>query len=1142
MRQEDIDKLRSLTDFPSLVGYLRDELDWPIDVGDADEVVFDYDPAELGIDPQYAVKIDGIRQIRPLVDAQPWAIFYIEFESKRLPVVVLRRILRALVHTSRRQDPNRPAWRMDDLLFISAQGEEEDRSISFAHFRQREDRVPELRTFSWDSKESHFYYLKNLNLEALRWPDHESDADTWRDRWRQAFTIEHRYVIRKSQELARQLAHHAAMVRDLVSDVFELETKEGALHRLYESFRLTLLHDLEPGPFADMVAQTVAYGMFSARAHSDELTYDSLLELIPDTNPFLRDLLAELTSEGGVDLEELGIGQLLELLRQTDVDAILKEFGRRTGAGREDPVVHFYELFLRQYDSAQKVRRGVFYTPDPVVSYIVRSVDHLLTTDFGLEDGLADTTPDPGTGEPMVQILDPAAGTGTFLVHVIDRVARTIESREGALDWSGYVAKHLMPRLFGFELMMAPYAVGHMKLALKLQQTGYRHAGTDRLQLYLTNTVHEPIEVDDTLGLAGFLSTESSAASHVKAITPVTVVLGNPPYRGLSLNKGPWIDGLLKGRLPDGTRVTSYYVVDGEPLSEKKLWLQDDYVKFIRWAHWRILQTGWGILAFITNHGYLDNPTFRGMRQQLMKAFEDIYILNLHGGGRRGERGPDGLSDENVFDIRQGVAIAVFVKRPGDRRGDSSVRYSDLWGPRGVKYDWLSQNEVATTPWARLRPRSPFYLFVPQDTALAIEYERSTKLTSVVPVHVTGIVTARDLFVLDFDEERLLERIGDFADPTISDDEIRERYFKRKGSSKYPPGDTRGWKLPDARRRVQADADWRSRVASCLYRPFDIRPLYNAEWMVDWPRPDVMAHMVAGENMAIISARSNKSAVMDHFFATRHIAEAKCAESTTQSCAFPLYLYPSADTQGSRQDRLLDRSPWPRGIGGRVPNLSADFIADMEQRLQLDFLPDARGDLSHTFGPEDVFEYAYALFHSLTYRTRFAQSLGVDYPRVPVTQQLEMFSALVGLGADLVALHLLEDDYVAASWTRQGADAPFQRLATTFVKQGTGTTLGALSKTSCYRDGRVYLDTSRRNESSYFDGVPEDVWNFQIGGYQVCHKWLYDRRGKRGEPGRTLTQEDIIHYQRIVVAIKETIRLMGEIDEVIDAHGGWPIQ
>jgi hypothetical protein len=1112
MDQKDVEKLRSLTSFDDLVAYLRDELDWPIGVDDAEDMdafTFDYDPDELGIDTKYAVSIDTIKQIRPLADNQPWGIFYIQFESKRLPVVVLRRILRSLVRKAHGGDPDQPVWRMFDLLFISAQGEPGYRSISFAQFRRREDRADELRTFSWDTRETHFYYIRNLNLEALRWPDDETDRDSWRAQWSQAFTVEHRYTITKSQELAREMAHHAATVRDLVNDVYGLETDDGPLHQLHESFREALLHDLTLKAFADMVAQTVAYGLFSAATQTEDLSFDQVVELIPNTNPFLKELLAELTTEGAVDLEELGVGQLVALLCQTDVEAILHDFGRQTGGGREDPVVHFYEDFLREYDRAQKVQRGVFYTPDPVVSYIVRSVDYLLKEEFGLEDGLADTTMDLETGEPLVQILDPAAGTGTFLAHVVDQIEATVKAKPGA-DWNEYVAKHLLPRLHGFELMMAPYAVAHMKLGLKLRQTGYDFGGGERLRVYLTNTLEEPVEVHETLALAGFLSKESNQAARVKRQTPIMVVIGNPPYANFGrMNTGEWIKDLIGEWKPPG---------------EKK-WNPDDFMKFMRWAQWRIEQTGQGVLAFITNSTFIDGITHRCMRQSLMETFTVIYVFDLHGSSMRSVAAPAISLDENVFDIRPGVSIGIFVKIP-DKKEHTQVRHAELWGNRESKYGYLLDEDVTTTHWTELTPTAKRFFFVPRDLGLEDEYSRYPSLKNAFVVGQNGIKTDRDSLFFDFEQKALEDRMRTF----YSDAGMLPDFSQR-----YRAQDTSSYSLLARRRRTSFEL---ANIRQCLYRPFDIRWLYYTPGLTSRPAWDVMRHVLARENLVLFSCRQQAELGFHHIYCSAIITDhsvlsVKTREITT---ALPLYLYPDLE-----RPKLIE-SEWPSGPGGRYPNLNQSFVRDLEERLGLAFIPDGCGNLSQTFGPEDFFHSIYAILHSPTYRTRYAEFLKIDFPRLPLTSDVSLFRVLVGPGADLVALHLLKDDYPAASWNQQGKDSPLQHPITTFVERETGKTMGNFSKRTCYKGGRVYLDTSQRSRSSYFEGVPKDVWGFHIGGYRVLHKWLYDRRGTRGEPGRTLTEEDIAHYQRIVVALKETMRLMEEIDKVIEAHGGWPIE
>ena len=452
----------------------------------------------------------------------------------------------------------------------------------------------------------------------------------------------------------------------------------------------------------------------------------------------------------GIDFDELGVSEVVELLDQANMGAVVRDFGDRNP--QEDPVIHFYEHFLAAYDKKQKVKRGFFYTPRPVVSYIVRSVDELLRTEFGLADGLADTTTwgemakrcedleipaDTPSEQVFVQILDPATGTGTFLVEVIDLIHRTMvdkwtaqghgEKKIHAL-WNDYVPKHLLPRLHGYELLMAPYAIAHLKIGLKLYETDYRFESDKRARVYLTNALEPPGDGQLTLDFLPALAHEAEAVNEIKLKQRFTVVIGNPPYSGLSSNMGPWIDGLLKGRLPDGTTISSYYHVDGEPLGERKVWLQDDYVKFTRLSQWLLDGTGAGVHGYISNHGYLDNPTFRGMRWSLMQSFQRIRVLDLHGNLKKKETPPGGGRDVNVFDIQQGVAIGLFAKT---HRGAKHIRHVDLWGQRAHKYSWLLDDDADDTDWAELVPALPFYLFKPLDErapqAATTTGRRSTK-------------------------------------------------------------------------------------------------------------------------------------------------------------------------------------------------------------------------------------------------------------------------------------------------------------------------------------------------------------------------------------------------------------------------------
>ncbi len=569
------------------------------------------------------------------------------------------------------------------------------------------------------------------------------------------------------------MARLAHLIRDVIIEAFEKKEASDNLRDLYAAFQEVLLPDLTAAEFADMFAQTMAYGLFAARYNhtsSKPFSRNDATKDIPRTNPFLRKLFGTIA---GPDLDDepfVGfVDELAQILAFTDMNAVLADFGKKTR--QEDPIVHFYETFLVQYDSKLRELRGVYYTPEPVVSYIVRSVDHLLRTHFDCPDGLADTSlvkyshkNEDGSvvteQAPRVLILDPATGTAAFLYHVIAHIRESYRQMGNAGMWSSYVRDHLLPRLFGFELLVAPYAMAHLKLGMQLaaidlpeeerKTWAYDFSTGERLGVYLTNTLDEALKRSEMM-FGRYISDEANEAAKVKKDYPVMVVLGNPPYSGNSANKGQWIIDLLHGKdSRTGKSTGNYFAVDGQPLGERNpKWLNDDYVKFIRFAQWRIEQTGDGILAFITNHGYLDNPTFRGMRQSLMQSFDEIYILDLHGNSKKKEQSPDGSKDENVFDIQQGVAIGIFVKRK-EHSGSSSlatVHHAHLWGPRevyekvgqeqmlvGGKYHWLAEHDITSTQVDTDRSHNYHSIYLnPYDGNLLTEYEQGWAVTKLCP-------------------------------------------------------------------------------------------------------------------------------------------------------------------------------------------------------------------------------------------------------------------------------------------------------------------------------------------------------------------------------------------------------------------------
>ena len=912
-----------------------------------------------------------------------------------------------------------------------------------------------------------------------------TDGDEKLEQLLTAFYREPALTVGTAKELAQRMAGMTRITRDLIIASFKHETEEterklvqearepyGAampsrgpwLHNWLTAFRETLIPDLTETEFADMFAQTLAYGLFAARIHAPanrEFSREMAAFKLPKTNPFLRKLFAEIAGVDMPDTVAWAVEDLVNLLRHADMAEIMQDFGK--SKGKEDPVVHFYETFLAAYDPKVRDQRGVRYTPEPVVQYIVRSVDWLLQTRFNRPQGLADDN---------TFILDPAVGTATFLYFVLTLIFSKFARQRG--QWDGYVEKHLLNRLFGFEILMAPYAIAHLKLGMLLEETGYSFGSDQRLGIFLTNTLEESARRSDRL-FADWISEEANAAAKVKAQLPIMVVLGNPPYANFGrMNRNKWILGLLNDYKKD--------------LNEKKLNLDDDFIKFIRFAQWRIEKTGHGIVGFITSNTYIDGITHRRMRESLMQAFDEIYILDLHGSSKKREKTPDGGKDENVFDITVGVSIllAVRLAKTGPPSGGwapARVFHAELWGERKGKYDWLSQNDASQTPWTKLAPTKPYFFFVPKDFDAGSEYESGWKLCDVFSRFQNGVKTDRDDLFIDFDRTELSERMRRF----YSDEGLTEQFratYRVENSSSYD--------LLARRQRTRFED---ANVQAFFYRPFDTRWLYYAPDLTSRPAYDIMRHMLAGHNRAIVTTRKTEEKF--GVLCTCLLAGHKSVAAYDINTMFPLYLYPAADELGAS--------------AGRRPNINPEFLKALAEKLKVS-QTEPHG-LPQGVTPEDIFHYAYAVFHSPTYRARYAEFLKIDFPRLPLTGNRDLFFRLAALGGELVALHLMESPKL-------------NDLITEFPVKGTD----AVEKVQYNdKDERVWI-----NPTQYFGGVPAAIWNFHIGGYQVCEKWLKDRKGRK------LTYEDTRHYQRIVVALNETIRDMKEIDEVIRQHGDWP--
>lgn len=867
-----------------------------------------------------------------------------------------------------------------------------------------------------------------------------------------------------AETLAIELAKRTRFLRDQVvaEEMKEAEQGKGQVLGFYQAFQKYLIPSLTPEQFADLYSQTITYGLFAARTRTEgDFNRRLAFENIPHSIGVLRDVFDYISLGKPSPHMEVIVDDIAAILNAADINSILDQYYKQ-GKG-EDPIVHFYETFLNQYDPATRERRGVYYTPEPVVKYIVNSVHHLLKTRFDLPDGLAD---------PAVTVLDPAAGTLTFPAEAIKLAVKEYVEKYGEGGKKDFIRNQILKNYYALELMMAPYAIGHMKMSFLLESLGYRLEGEDRFQLYLTNTLEmEDIAQIEIPGISS-LSEESRLAGKVKR-EPILVVMGNPPYSGSSANRNDWTEKLLKEEI-NGAQ--SYYMVDGESLGEKNpKWLQDDYVKFLRFAQWKIQKAGKGIVAMITNHAYLDNPTFRGMRQSLLKTFDEIFILDLHGNSQKKETSPDGSKDENVFDIRQGVAIALFIKT--NKLPNHRISYKDSFGRRESKYFWLRTNEFSDVNYLDFSPSTPYYFFVPRNTSDISHYLRWQKITETFPVNSVGIVTARDKLTIGNSEEEIWNRTLAFAQ--MEPDLARVAFGLGK--------DARDWKVSLAQDDLRQSGLSKGNIKPILYRPFDSRYTYytgRSRGFICMPRPEVMQHMLE-DNIGLVSVRQVKTgATWQHCFPSTKITEScLISNRTSEICyVFPLYTYPSKEGQ----DLFSVLQP------DKETNILSSLSSELENIYE------------RTLDPEEIFYYVYSILSSNIFREKYFEFLRVDFPRIPFTANNEIFKSLNTLGRRLIDLHLLKSselDQPTVKYQGHGDDHTISKLR--YVED----------------EKRVYV-----NPTHYFEGVEPEVWQYQIGGYQVLDKYLKDRKGRK--------MDDPRHYIRMATALAKTIEIQAEIDAI----------
>jgi len=955
------------------------------------------------------------------------------------------------------------------------------------------------------------------------------------DKFRQMisdFATHNLQTIKSASKLSKMMAGKARLLSTIIENALDTDEQASGrvsepanttLHEQLSAFQNVLIHDIEAKEFADIYAQTIAYGMFAARLHDTSLETFSRQEaarLIPKTNPFLRKLFQYIA---GYDLDERidwVVDALADIFRATDVNALITNFGQSTR--QTDPVIHFYETFLSEFDPKLRKSRGVWYTPEPVVNFIVRAVDDILKDEFGLKDGLADTskttvkvkvpTHDKRRKDGMVeeerevhkvQILDPAAGTGTFLAEVIRQIHEKFEGQQGI--WPDYVENHLIPRLNGFEILMASYAMAHLKLDLLLKETGYDRESDRRFRVYLTNSLEEHHPDTGTL-FAGWLSNEANEANYIKRDTPVMVVLGNPPYSGESQNKGEWIMDLMEDykKEPGGI----------EKLKERTTkWINDDYVKFLRFGQYFIERNGEGIVGFVNPHGFLDNPTFRGMRWSLLKAYDKIFTIDLHGNANKNEKTPSGENDDNIFDILQGVSINLFVKKAikkdASKNDLAEVFHIDLYGKREEKYKYLLNHNLHDIDFVEINNKAPRFYMVPKDYETESKYKKGISLNSLFPLNGVGLTTAHDDFVIKDTKAELIKFFNEFQNSKRNANYLHKKFQVNK---------KKGWNILEGYDNIQGQKIEKY-IKKISYRPFDDKFIFYEKSLVWRTVKKIMSNYLKTSNVGLLCPKSFRDKNFAHIFVTTNMSEAIFLSSKTASNAMnlPLYVYPNNTQQ------TLDGTP------ERKPNLNPKTIKKIADGLGLTFTPEKKeGDAEETFAPIDLLDYIYAVLHSPTYRETYKEFLKIDFPRVPYPDDPELFWKLVGLGGELRQIHLMEHpvvDNFITTYPVAGSNKITNRLTKTdpgffpYNKKHENHISGEDHPYPGEKLGKVQI-----NDEQYFGNVPLKAWNFYIGGYQPAQKWLKDRRD------RTLSMEEIQHYQKIIVALMETDRLMKEID------------
>ncbi len=863
-------------------------------------------------------------------------------------------------------------------------------------------------------------------------------------------------TIKNANELAIELSKRAKLLRELGREQLEEDIQNSnaqersSIYDFYEAFK-ELIKESDIDECVDAYSQTITYGLFLAKIGShNDLNRNTASSFIPSSIKIIKKIFNNITGDALPSNLSWIVDEIIDILNSADINKILSEFVFE-GKNYKDPFIHFYEDFLKEYDPQKRKHLGVYYTPEPVVSFITNSINEILKKEFGKSKGFADDS---------VKSLDFATGTGTFLANSFVLALKEIrKSGLGGIE-KDKIKNHLLKDFYGFEILVSPYIIAHLKLEVLLKEEGYNLENNERVQVYLTNTLNDPNETINTLiGFMKELSYETMVANLVKKEKPILVVMGNPPYSVSSSNKSEWISKLMKDYK--------------EELEERNIQpLDDDYIKFIRFAQWKIEQNNNGIVGIITNNGYLDGIIHREMRKKLIKTFNRIYILNLHGDSRKKEKAPDGSKDENVFDIQQGVCIGLFIKNK--KLLGNKISYADLYGKREKKYSYLYEHKFGENMWEELDINKPYYFFAKKYLSNKNKFSKFVKITDIFELNSYGIKSSRDDLVVGFSKSELIDRFNILSGKK-SDQEVRQLLNIE---------DTNTWKLSKAREELKSK-NIDDLLLKYEFRPFDTRWIIYDPSLVERNRYNVMRNIILHENLVLACVKQNKGEQI-HTLITNNIG--CCDYVTNHTFFFPLYVF-NEETKNAEQHTFTENVI--RVKSGKKPNFKESFVNYINEKYN-----------GKQITPEEILSYIYAVLYSPIYRKKYQEFLKIDFPSIPFVKDYSNFKKLSELGTELMNLHLMKTS--------------LSKNITKFEISGSNMVTKVV-----YKDGKIYI-----NDTQHFENVPKNIWDFWIGGYKVLDKWLKSRKGKK------LSHQDIEQFVNIIGIIDDTIRIIKGIDKI----------